>query len=336
MMLKSVMITLFLVAQVALGLPRQTITLQPYAIEPGSLTVSGISAGAAMASQFHVAFSKDVNGVGIFAGIPYGCAKSTLAGALNCMSSPFLTSVPTLISRADDYAQQGTIDPTSNLAGDKVYVFHGTRDSTVNNKNGEQIVTFYENYLSASDITTEFTIAAEHCQPTDNFGEVCNKQNSANYINDCDYRGAYLALNHFYGGNLEPGTTTTAPDSNLFLFDQAEFFGGRPGSYSMDSTGYVYIPTMCQDPTRYCKLHVVLHGCLQSSKEIGDVFVKNAGYLEVAEANGIILLFPQAVATAVSNPNSCFDWWGYADNNYEVQSGVQMDGIYQMVKRLGL
>lgn len=42
--------------------------LEPYAIEPGSLTVSGISAGGAMATQFHVAFSKDVNGVGIFAG----------------------------------------------------------------------------------------------------------------------------------------------------------------------------------------------------------------------------------------------------------------------------
>ena len=41
---------------------------EPYAIEPGSLTVSGISAGAAMATQFHVAFSKDVNGVGLFAG----------------------------------------------------------------------------------------------------------------------------------------------------------------------------------------------------------------------------------------------------------------------------
>jgi poly(3-hydroxybutyrate) depolymerase len=42
--------------------------LESYAIEPGSLTVSGISAGGAMATQFHVAFSKDVNGVGIFAG----------------------------------------------------------------------------------------------------------------------------------------------------------------------------------------------------------------------------------------------------------------------------
>jgi hypothetical protein len=26
----------------------------------------------------------------------------------------------------------------------------------------------------------------------------------------------------------------------------------------------------------------------------------------------------------------------YADNNYELQSGVQMNAIYQMVKRLGL
>jgi predicted esterase len=82
------------------------------------------------------------------------------------MSSPFLTSVPTLITRTDGHAQQGTIDDTSNMAGDKVYVFHGTRDTTVNNKNGEQIVTFYENYLSSSDIATEFSIAAEHCQVT--------------------------------------------------------------------------------------------------------------------------------------------------------------------------
>ncbi|KZS13734.1 Uncharacterized protein APZ42_021099 [Daphnia magna] len=330
-MLKSAMIVVFL-AQVSLG---QIINLQPYAIEPGSLTVSGISAGAAMATQFHVAFSADVNGVGIFAGIPYGCAKGSLAVALNCMSSPFLTSVPTLIDRTDGFAQDGTIDPTSNMSGDRVYVFHGTRDSTVNNRNGEQVVEFYQNYLSTSDIATEFTIAAEHCQPTDNFGGECNRQNTDNYINDCDYRGAFLALNHLYGGSLLPDTTAV-PESNLFQFDQAEFFGGRPESYSMDSVGYIYIPTECKDPTRYCKLHVVLHGCLQSSQEIGDVFVKNAGYLEVAESNAIILLFPQVVRTPVSNPNACFDWWGYAGNDYDLKTGVQMDAIYQMCKRLGL
>ena len=194
--------------------------------------------------------------------VPYGCGKGALGTALTCMSSPYLTSVPSLISRADGYSKDGTIDDTSNMAGDKVYIFHGTVDSTVAPKNGEQIGTFYENYLSKSDISTEFTLQAEHCQPTDNFGGVCNRQNKANYINNCNYQGAFEALNHLYGGTLKPGKPTVT--ANLFQFDQAEFFGGRPQSSSMDSTGYVYIPTECKDPTRLCKLHVALHGCLQS------------------------------------------------------------------------
>lgn len=45
--------------------------LGPYTIQDGSLTVSGISAGGAMATQFHVAYSKNVNGVGLFAGGMY-------------------------------------------------------------------------------------------------------------------------------------------------------------------------------------------------------------------------------------------------------------------------
>ena len=33
----------------------------------------------------------------------------------------------------------------------------------------------------------------------------------------------------------------------LLEFDQSEFFGGNPGVYSMDSTGYVYVPNACQN-----------------------------------------------------------------------------------------
>ena len=69
--------------------------------------------------------------------------------------------------------------------------------------------------------------------------------------------------------------------------------------------------------------------------KIGDVYVKNAGYLEVAEANAIIVLFPQTISTVGSNPNGCFDWWGYDDPDYETQNGNQMDAIWRMVKTLG-
>ena len=49
---------------------------------------------------------------------------------------------------------------------------------------------------------------------------------------------------------------------------------------------------------------------------VGDEFARHAGYLEVAEANNIVL-FPQIVLKFGINPNKgCFDWWGYEDSDY--------------------
>ena len=37
----------------------------------------------------------------------------------------------------------------------------------------------------------------------------------------------------------------------------------------------------------------------------------------MAEANNIIVLFPQIVLKFGINPNNgCFDWWGYEDSDY--------------------
>jgi hypothetical protein len=44
--------------------------------------------------------------------------------------------------------------------------------------------------------------------------------------------------------------------------------------------------------------------------EIGNIYAVHAGYLEVAELNDIIVLFPQAIKQAISNPQGCWDWWG--------------------------
>jgi hypothetical protein len=49
--------------------------------------------------------------------------------------------------------------------------------------------------------------------------------------------------------------------------------------------------------------------------DIGLTFIQNAGYNELAEANNIILLYPQIVKSLVlpTNPMGCWDWWGYTD-----------------------
>jgi len=54
---------------------------------------------------------------------------------------------------------------------------------------------------------------------------------------------------------------------------------------------------------------------LYCSGVIDDIYVKKTGYLEVAEANDIIVVFPQAIAISEGqvNPGGCWDTWGFAE-----------------------
>ncbi|CAL8131438.1 unnamed protein product [Orchesella dallaii] len=277
-------------------------------IDQSKMSVSGISSGAAMATQFHFAHSSELLGVGVFAGVPYMCGYGGLAAATTCMSTPALVNVAWLITEANSVAAAGNIDSTANVRGSKVYIFHGSEDSTVRPGSGPNIRQMYQNY--GAQIHTEFSIPAEHGQPTDNYGAACgsNSHNSG-YINNCGYNGAFEMLNYIHGGNLIRPDSSTRPAGDFQLFDQSEFFSFNPSLSSMDSAGFVYIPTACKNGAQ-CALHVAFHGCQQYRGSVGDTYATKTGYIEVAELNNIIVLFPQTVAT-LSNPNGCWDWWGY-------------------------
>ena len=54
---------------------------------------------------------------------------------------------------------------------------------------------------------------------------------------------------------------------------------------------------------------------------VDDEFARNAGYNEVGEVNNIIILYPQAISSVMpNNPNGCWDWWGYAGDDYGIPS----------------
>lgn len=76
----------------------------------------------------------------------------------------------------------------------------------------------------------------------------------------------------------------------------------------MEDYGWLYVPTACM--TQMCKLHVALHGCLMAARNIGDIYVRNAGYNTVADANKIIILYPQADKSLL-NPNACCNFHCY-------------------------
>lgn len=308
----------------------EKITLSALNIEPGTVTVSGLSSGGFMSVQMHVAYSSLVSGVGVFAGGPYYCAQDSLTVAeeqcmYGLMGGPQTSK---LISYAEDQAALGHIDATSNLAGSKVYVFSGSKDTTVKPSVVKTLEPFYSAF-NAAPLETEYTIPAQHCIPTLDYGEACGVKASP-YIGKCDYAGAGHAFQTLYGTSLEAGT---AKQSNLFEFDQTEFFTGT--QTSLNEFGYIYIPSACQDGSTACRLHMSYHGCLQDYDDIGDVWAEDAGYNDWAEANNIVVVYPYVKSDLkMGNGNACWDWWGYTDADYVLKSGVQMAFSKKVLDRI--
>lgn len=77
-----------------------------------------------------------------------------------------------------------------------------------------------------------------------------------------------------------------------------------------------------------------LHGCLQTQGDIQNQFATKIGMNEWAESNNIIVLYPYVKKSysLPSNPNGCWDWWGYTDKFYGVQKGVQMQFVRSLIK----
>jgi len=295
-----------------------------YKIDLNSVTTSGLSAGAFMAVQFHIAYSSQVNGSGILAGGPYYCAQGSLTTATtSCMAAPILLDVNKLISTTDTFAREKKIDDTANLKRSKVFLFSGKKDTVVNPQVMEKCKQYYTHYIDASNIKTEFTLNAEHTFPTLDFGNACTMRGSP-YIGKCDYDGAGIVLNWLYGA-LKP--KTTAVSSNIKSIKQDHATGLGP-------TAYYYVPTGCANNITACSLHVAFHGCVQDIKSIGDKYYTKTGYNEWAEANNIIILYPQSESVILKNPNACFDWWGYGSANYAIKDAPQMNSVWNMIKAI--
>jgi poly(3-hydroxybutyrate) depolymerase len=307
----------------------------------GQVSVSGLSAGAFMAVQFEVAFSRTVTGAGIIAGGPYFCSQGSVFTATttcSCTSDLFLcrvraggTLVPELIAITDWFAASQAIDPTSALASHRIWMLSGSADTVVPTAVVNDLRAFYRHYVDASRISYKRNLAAQHAMPTDGYGNSCATL-GAPFINNCAYDAAGELLKWIYG-NLNPRSTAGA--SGRFIeFDQGEFVE-HATAHGMARSGYLYVPAACdQNGGQGCRLHVVFHGCLQNAGTIGDQFIRHTGYNAWADTNRILVLYPQAAPVPLANPNACWDWFNYDDIRFAQKSGRQMAALKRMVDRL--
>ena len=328
------------VAAFASGAAMAAVNLGQYNVDTSQTTVSGLSSGGFMANQLGIAYSSLFKGVGIFAAGPYMCAGHSNYTACMYNASISASMLTTMQNDINSWSTSGAIDNKSNIAGQKVYMFVGTSDSTVgpNPMNGLQ-TQYNNNGVSGANLEYVQRASTGHTFPTD-FDSTGNNScgtTASPYISNCSYDGAKAVLQKFYG-TLNARNNAPAA-GNYIEFNQTQFTT-NPG---MAATGWVYVPANCAAGSQ-CKVHVALHGCQQSTDKIGDKYVKNTGYTRWADTNSIIVLFPQtkvdntsrstSASGSLANPNACWDWIGWYGANFAQKAGTQMAAIKAMVDRV--
>jgi len=288
-------------------------------IDKDRITVSGISAGAHMAHQMHIAYSDVFSGVGIISGGPYNCAENSLGTAMGrCMEEleePLPVAEFAAVIRTD--AQAGKLADPANMADDRVWLFHGTRDTTIAPEVHNSVETLYEEFIPVEQIHSVNDIDAGHFFPAKGQGHACSEMKPP-FVGDCGYDTAGELLQYLYPGLDKPGSEPQAALIEVSL----------PGADDADlmETAYLYVPSACSGGSEACAMHLVLHGCAQSADTVGTGFIEQTGYIPWAEANHIILAFPQVEKSlfAPLNPHACWDWWGYTGDEYRYRDGAQM------------
>ncbi|MGQ5522746.1 extracellular catalytic domain type 2 short-chain-length polyhydroxyalkanoate depolymerase [Chitinimonas sp. PSY-7] len=311
--------------------------------DPAQNTVSGLSSGAFMATQFSVAYSSGIVGAGIVAGGPYYCAGSgsyngpnrfLMTATTQCMTP--LGPAPSgeqAFRQAQQFAQANEIDATSNIERQRIYIFTGASDSIVKPKVVAQTKAFYVAAgVAPSQLKYVDNVNAGHALITNNRGDLRCSANAAPNINDCDFFQSQDILRHLYGELAPPVTQLSG---QIIDFNQSEFFEGN--NTGLAPVGHAYVPAACR--TDSCRVHVVFHGCTQEDARIGDRFYRTTGYNELADSNRIVVLYPQIRTNPVRNPKGCWDFWGYSSQDavhpdFYMKKAPQMAAIWAMLQRL--
>jgi hypothetical protein len=298
-----------------------------------------------MAGQFHVARSEIVIGAAIVAAGPFACAESSAAETFpyfpsaivynltqaqdGCMANKLsnfgVLDSKRLLNIAWSLAEAGKIDPLSGLKRSKVYFYSGKDDHTVVGAVVEAARDFYLAAGVPSENIAFVTGAGGHAFLTPKPGAACDRSDPP-YVNNCNYDQAEAILRFIYG-TLEPKADAKA--DSFVTFDQS-LYASR--SATLAPEGVVYVPSVCRLEEN-CRVHVVFHGCKQSRADVGDALINGSGFADWAEANKIIVLFPQTEASEL-NPYSCWDWWGYTGLDYLSKNSPQIKAVSAMLSRL--
>jgi poly(3-hydroxybutyrate) depolymerase len=302
-------------------------------IDPARVAVAGVSSGAYMATQVHLALNARVHGAALLSGGPYGCARGDLQTALDGCMVPKVAppDVTKLAATVRERAVAGSIDPLSAFAGDRVWIFHGARDATVAPAMGAAAADLYRAVAPAVPVLTDFAREIGHVLPTIDAGADCIEGGTP-WLGRCGFDAASAALIALFDAAPADPALPAQGQGQTVAFDQRRLFAADADPQLADE-GFIYIPPQCAGGT--CGLLLVFHGCQQSATQIGRSFVDAGGFNRGADAASVVVVYPQTRASWMPlNPKACWDWWGYTGADYDTRNGAQIRFVAALLDAL--
>ena len=241
---------------------------------------------------------------------------------------------------------QGLIDDPRNLSTTPVLLFSGKNDwvvwTSVMRETRQQLASFVPPTLLA----TNFATRASHVWSIDG-GSSCScgacpleiGSTLCCDVNDCAYDLTGETLRHFYGESVRPRVRARLGglrwvDQWAHLPPSAE---PRGNASTLLRWGLAYVPAACEGPaSARCRVHVNYHGCTKNSWPERLVWARSIHLNEYAEANALLVVYPQA-AGSVSSGEGCFNWASYEDDPlFDTARGVQLQTVSRLVADLDL
>ena len=298
-------------------------------LDGARVSVSGISSGAYMAHQVHLAFSSTIHAAALVAGGPYGCARGDLQLALSsCMRPEQAPNIAPLVATARTRAAEDRVDALDGLDGDRVWILHGRRDEVVAASVTAASADLYRALSPRVRITLDDTRELGHVFATADAGD-CSADDA--HLAACGFDLAGEIFRQLLDPALQPVATA---QGELLAFDQRPYAEDGHDPLLADR-GYLYVPPQCRDQS--CGLHVAFHGCEMQADRIGTRFVAEAGYNRWADGAGVVVLYPQVRSSLMPlNPKACWDWWGYTGRDYDTRDGAQLRWLKRVLAQLGV
>jgi len=287
------------------------------------------------------------------AGGPTPCVGCDNASATvlydHCKSHPADIEVPRLQDWARAASAAGKIAPLVNLRDARVYTYRGTKDTVYLPGSVNATGDFFRAFVDdpTNQVVFEASVPSQHSQPSVDPhvpASTCGVSTVGGCQN-CGYDGVGAMLQHFYDGTLiAPPPGATVDPSRLLTFDQDEYGNASAQFGGLASVGYVYVPSRCA-AGQACRAHVALHGCGQYAlnKDVGTLYVSYGGYAPWADANLIVVLYPQGGGFVERNWTTnasqvmlgCHDGYGQVGPEAFYRDGVVLSAIMRMLDAMG-